>query len=376
MKKFVLLFLVATLCFAKAISSDNPIIIDHSCTQLNQVPDYWVEKAKSTFRLAYGHTSHGSQIVSGMTLLESIPNSIYTVNDGESSLYLNDGSLLKGDLGNPDRETWASRTRDMLTNNTQNINMVMWSWCGQVDGSVADINKYLNLMDELETEFPSITFVYMTGHLDGSGEDGNVNQRNEQIRTFCKENNKILFDFADIESYDPDGNYFLDKDADDQCNYDGGNWADEWCAAHPGECEDCSCAHSKCINCQQKGKAFWWMMARIAGWDGLTSIEETNTEAPSLSPNPANDYIEISYNLNRSESYFNRRVSYLNRRVNPTAEIENTVKIYNSFGENIKINGNEKSHSGNSIRIDISALPAGIYFVKIGSHSEKFVVVR
>ncbi len=376
MKKLVLFLFLLPIFFVNAYSNDNAIIIDHNCTKLNKVPDTWVEKTKSQYRIAYGHTSHGSQIVSGMTLLESIPNSIYTVNDGESSLYLNDASLLKGDLGNPDRVTWASRTRDMLTNNTKNINMVMWSWCGQVNGSEADINKYLNLMDELETEFPSITFVYMTGHLDGSGEDGNVNQRNEQIRTFCKNNNKILFDFADIESYDPDGNYFLDKDADDQCNYDGGNWADEWCAANPGECENCSCAHSKCLNCQQKGKAFWWMMARIAGWDGLTSIEETNTAAPSLSPNPANDYIEISSNLNHSESYLNRRVSYLNRRVNPTAEIQTTLKIYNSFGENIKINGNEISHSENSIRIDISDLPAGMYFVKIGSHSEKFVVVR
>ena len=34
---------------------------------------------------------------------------------------------------------------------------------------------------------------------------GNVNQRNEQIRNYARNNNKILFDFADIESFDPDG---------------------------------------------------------------------------------------------------------------------------------------------------------------------------
>ena len=46
------------------------------------------------------------------------------------------------------------------------------------------------------------------------------------------------------------------------------NWAEEWCERNPGECDACGCAHSHCLNCQQKGKAFWWMMARMAGWDG------------------------------------------------------------------------------------------------------------
>jgi hypothetical protein len=76
-------------------------------------------------------------------------------------------------------------------------------------------------MSSLENEFENVTFVYMTGHLDGTGENGNLTQRNNQIREFCKNNNKILFDFADIESYDPDGNYYND-------DYDGGNWALEW----------------------------------------------------------------------------------------------------------------------------------------------------
>ena len=53
-------------------------------------------------------------------------------------------------------------------------------------------------MIRLELEFPQVTFVYMTGHLDGTGEDGNLHQRNNQIREFCRINNKVLFDCADI----------------------------------------------------------------------------------------------------------------------------------------------------------------------------------
>jgi len=126
----------------------------------------------------------------------------------------------------------------------------------------------------------------MTGHLDGSGAQGNLNRRNEQIRAFCRDNGKFLFDFADIESFDPDGLVdFMKKYATDGCEYDrngdgnpwgDGNWAREWISAHPGHelaqlaasCGDC--AHSERLNCVLKARAFWWMLARLAGWDGTS----------------------------------------------------------------------------------------------------------
>ncbi len=251
------------------------IIIDHRCTDITRVPEYWILKAKDQYRLSYGHTSHGSQIVSGMGVLMG-SSSLYSFNhDGTGGALSLWDSTPAGDLGNPDRTTWAQRTRDMLNNLTCDRNVVMWSWCGQVSSaSETDINTYLTLMNQLENDFPKVTFIYMTGHLDGTGEGGNLNIRNNQIRRFCRENNKILFDFADIESYDPDGRYFLDKNANDGCYYDSdgngspdANWAIEWCSAHPGECSTCSCAHSESLNCDRKGRAFWWMMARMAGWN-------------------------------------------------------------------------------------------------------------
>jgi hypothetical protein len=158
----------------------------------------------------------------------------------------------------------------MLDNSNNDRNMVMWSWCGQADTNETNMQIYLDLMGGLEADYPDVTFIYMTGHLTGTGEAGNLNQRNNQIRAHCIANNSVLFDFADIESYDPDGNYFLDKGATGSCSYNGGNWANEWCAANPGSdlCEYCDCAHSEPLNCNLKGRAFWWMMARLAGWNG------------------------------------------------------------------------------------------------------------
>ena len=255
-----------------AINRTEALIIDHTCTNINNIPEYWIKKAKAEFGISYGHTSHGSQIVSGMKVLMD-RSSLYSFDKfgSKKSLALYDREP-RGDLGNPDRTTWALRTRKLLDTGWGDTNIIMWSWCGQVSGaSEENIITYLKLMDQLETDYPRVTFIYMTGHLDGTGEKGNLNIRNNQIRDFCRRNSKILFDFADIESYDPDGKYFLDKRADDGCNYwEYGvrkNWTDEWCNDHPGECPSCSCAHSKSLNCILKGKAFWWMMARLAGWN-------------------------------------------------------------------------------------------------------------
>jgi len=132
----------------------------------------------------------------------------------------------------------------------------MWSWCGQVN----DVNlqtHYFDNMEDLESEYPEVTFIYMTGHREDCQADLAANN---QIRDYVENNEKVLFDFADIESYDPDGTFYPNDN--DACS-----WCSTWCASH--ECPSCgSCSHSHCFNCYNKGKAFWWMLARMAGWDG------------------------------------------------------------------------------------------------------------
>jgi hypothetical protein len=258
------------------ISFDN-MIIDHNCTKLSSIPSEYITAAKQILHIAYGHTSHGSQLTTGMTGLVTFKGNTYAWNNGgtDGALDLHDYAM-SGDLGNPDRTSWADRTRTYLNSNPD-VNVIIWSWCGQVSSATeTDINTYLNLMSDLESDFPDVKFVYMTGHLDGTGLTGNLHLRNEQIRNYCKGNDRILYDFADIESYNPDGTYFGDKKPNDACAYDtnsdgtpDGNWAVEWQNSHTQGVDwySCSSAHSEPLNANMKAYAAWWLWARLAGWD-------------------------------------------------------------------------------------------------------------
>jgi hypothetical protein len=279
------LFLIAViffLLFSCSKENDPEVVddgvIDHTCIDLSSIPSEWITAAKTDLHIAYGHTSHGSQVTDGMTGLVGFKGSAYAWNNGGTggALDLHDYAM-SGDLGNPDYTQWEVETRNYLASNGD-VNVIIWSWCGEVSGATeVNINTYLDLMTGLEEDFPDVTFVYMTGHLDGTGLTGNLHLRNEQIRNYCKTNKKFLFDFADIESYNPDGVYFGDKKPNDACDYDSDgdgtqdtNWAIEWQDSHTEGVDwySCSSAHSQPLNANMKAYAAWYLWARIAGWDG------------------------------------------------------------------------------------------------------------
>jgi len=277
--------------------ADAALIIDHNSTDISLIPVTAIEQAKADLHIAYGHTSHGSQLIYGMgrssgtQLDDFLNNSSYynsRISGIRSGLYTwnNEGTGDRldlrdtpfsgaSDLGNPNRTAWEAATRSYLDSHSE-INTIIWSWCGQASTSIANIDIYLNLMEGLIADYPGVTFVFMTGHLDGHGKTGNLHLANEHIREHCRTHDRVLYDFADIETFDPDGVDYGDLHPNDNCDYDGGNWATSWQNSHVENVDwwASGAAHSQHLNGNRKGYAAWWLWASLAGWGDCTDAAE------------------------------------------------------------------------------------------------------
>lgn len=309
------------------------IIIDHTCTNINQIPVSVIEIAKDSLHIAYDHTSHGSQLITGMNPLDAFMggDGIYVWSEGGGSgvLDIDDYFSPVGDLGS--ETAWSPATRTYLDNpSNADVNVIMWSWC---DIYGHNIQGYLDSMEVLISDYGPggtkildgtrtvpVTFVFMTGHTNaGLTENEWTFNANNQIRQHCIANSRVLYDFFDIECYDPDGTYFGDGEAEavdygtyngnhdleDDCSYDStetarGNWATTWQSTHTEGVDwySCTALHSKPLNGNLKAYACWWMFSRLAGWIGPDSISvkmKIYLEGPYDSGNMNTDLQTLGY---------------------------------------------------------------------------------
>ncbi len=281
------------------------VTIDHNSTDIWAIPEAAILQAKANLHIAYGHTSHGSQLISGMGVSGGAElDAFMTANGATPGLYLWNAGGTSGaldlrdtpfsgaqDLGNPDRYAWEQATRTYLAQHPE-CNVIIWSWCGQAATVISDIDIYLNLMEGLINDYPAVQFVFMTGHLDGSGTNGLLNLANEHIRQHCVAWNRILYDFADIESYDPDHLvYYMPLLCNDNCDYDSDgngsrdrNWALDWQVSHTEGVDwwPSGAAHSQHLNGNLKGWAAWWLWATLAGWNECCAAPSGLTATPNV----------------------------------------------------------------------------------------------
>jgi len=400
MRKIMIFIFAMILTHLLILNAASQIIVDHWAVQeFEQIPDEWIEKAKE-LTVHYGHTSHGSQILAGLYWIEdNIDATKYKAVVGgrtgsrspnlpsastPASLRLWEEGLWPetdgGHLGYWRGDAALNGTKEIL--NSGIFDVSGWAWCGQVGNSDwSYIQDYLNAMGSLESQYSNIKFFYMTGHNVESGPPNHqqiawerLRSNNQGIKEHCLQNDAILFDFADIETHDPDGNYYADEDGT-------GTWCAAWIAENPGKYpnlpprSESGCgagcgisAHAHGLFTAMKAKAFWWMMARIAGWEGVErlAIEEEGISVGTYKlsqnyPNPFNPSTKINFSLAKSGNV--------------------KVQVYNTLGSEVGIlvDGNLKAGE-HTVEFNAANLSSGVYFYSIDAGQfqavKKMIVIK
>lgn len=117
------------------------------------------------------------------------------------------------------------------------------------------------------------------------------------------------------------------------------------------------CDHNFTCILEENGETNWMFIEKSFGCSFTDVNEKLNTgNEPFISPNPASEYMEI----------------YVGDR--HACSVQDDIKIYNAIGECVmKV---ETSLSPVSTKINISQLQAGLYYVRIGSIIQKFMVIK
>jgi hypothetical protein len=310
---FLFLFLIS--CEKDNDSNKLPpasYIADHtSATEgiLRNIPTEYINLARNNLHVAYQHTSHGTHVSYGLyglqdfqegdEVLFGITNNNPTDNKLDFRDYAMDSYAAPGeDAADLSRNETAfiQATRNYLDDpDNAEINVVMWSWCNIAGHDVE--GNYLPGMQTLVSEYGvggskigtgtgqranAVTFIFMTGHANANSNlgDGNPKSQAEKIINFCRSNGYYCLDYYGIDTHDMNDHYWEDAGDDGNSAEYGGNFYSDWQVAHyesidyyhnknyPGGDVTYGQHNTQHITANRKAYAMWYILARIAGWDG------------------------------------------------------------------------------------------------------------
>lgn len=266
------------------------LLFDHRHTDLLLDPGL-VHAARDSVRVLFVRLSHGRQITVG---LERIADDDFAVCLAYDSLSVQTGALCVYNSETLPYDFWlqggADSVRAMLDDEPR-INMFLYEWCTHLNTyGLADVDLYLASMDSLEAEYPGVVFAYSTGTAEEQGGYGfNRYLCNLKIRNHCLIRGKLLYDFADIESW------YLGERA----MYDHEGVPVPY--LHPDLFGD-DAEHASFLNCEYKAMAFWQMVVSTVYVLGVGE-EENGGETPRAQagvrawPNPFNPGVTISFGI-------------------------------------------------------------------------------
>lgn len=270
------------------------IIADHTVVdKYDDIPQYYIDRVKEMWLSVPGE-SHSQAYRTGLLLLEQLnpKYAVSVVESGTPQAYTTSnlrasratwGSYREGQTGwvyfygEQDWFTSAdaiSRTKAGITYcNTHSFNIaaIGFGWCYDPDVNYTNINSYLiatqEYIDYCTASGYATKVFFTTGPIDGDsytnrGNGGaygyNIWLRMKAIRDYVAlDETRILFDYADILAHDDDGTYWT-------LPYGGNSYE----VISPINLGDGRTGHIGSAGSVRLAKAMWWMLARIAGWDG------------------------------------------------------------------------------------------------------------
>jgi hypothetical protein len=268
-----------TISCQDSLAANTSKIIDHTCTNPSLIPAEALDLAKTRMLFQYSrYGAHGDQILIGLDELEA-ENPLFVSAYSECHFPSEYPALrlLNGFWAFPGLMPCISDISpeyywqdiygfywfffNILFGKHPNINASIWMWENDLDGySHLLLTRYTLMLDEYNFLFiyflpmfvgvNPIDFIFSTGPADTA--NAVRAERNQEIRTFCKKYNLWLLDIEDIESW-----------------YNGEQYFENGIPTrHPHYADDGSGGGTNADLRRAKAVAFWWLSARLAGWNG------------------------------------------------------------------------------------------------------------
>lgn len=244
-------------------TKQNSFVADHTVLQeFDEIPDEYLRQA-AELRLIFRGSSIAHNINMGLDCLQGDFG-------GRRPNYCSDFFNSIYDRSNWDFPTrgnpgWIQKVDDFVSIVNENaeeydVFIFLVDYADGIDDAtypkISDPEnfqtRFVEKIEALEEEYPDKMIVWTTMSMARTGFD-NATAFNEMLRTYAQENGKILFDLADIESHSPEGEPQFD-DLGREVLYSG--YTDEARAGHLNE-----------AGRERVGRALWWFMARLAGWN-------------------------------------------------------------------------------------------------------------
>ncbi len=315
---------------------DGPIVVDHTSVALfDQIPETYLQAA-ANLRMFFMDRSVGGNIDGGLDCLsytsdEVAPNSCVRYTHVDPAYSVDPSEVNWYRAGGYDRSRWLYQYWPDTSPCAEWYDKVgcflsvMEPIIGQYDvvsfqfsylevaggstiedqpgGYFSDNASRLDVYEQeaFEAAHPDQVFIYWTTSLSRGIGTAEATTFNDQMRQYAVAHGKPLFDVADILSHDPQGNPCFDNR--DGVPYDNGNTSENY--PNDGQSTPAICQHyttevdgghlgSVSAGSIRVAKAFWVLLARIAGWDGVPSSSTTFADVPVS--HWAHDYIEALYN--------------------------------------------------------------------------------